>query len=150
MKVDWKKSIREKAIAENKQKLIRHMNSNLTIWQLLTIYTLHFSFGFGKKRLLKFMWEIWDNQSWFDEYVRKTDSEMVLKKGNICTNQSATILKLINDLRRDGIEYTDILGDDVELSFVGSDGELEDIVKMDRNIQKGLLKMEGNNDEKRS
>ena len=143
MKCNYKNSLREKIITENKKKLVKHMDSNLTLWEIITISTLHFAFGFGKKRLQQFMEEYLNIASWFNDYVRVTDSEMVLKKGNVCTNYDAGILKMINDLRRDGIEYTEILGDDVELCYVDKNGDLIDLKELDRKIQEGEGRLNG-------
>lgn len=98
-----------------------------TLFNILTLKTLHEEFGFGTKRLKRF----WDalNENYYDIHERAscTDDKNNPHRKDEYTNLFEATVRAVSDLKRDGIDYRDILGPDSILVFVDEKGHQKDI-----------------------
>lgn len=90
---------------------------------------LHREFGFGEKRLKRFANTLNDI---YEEFMQKSAvTDKYDKKRRELSNVDAAIIQVLRELRRDGIDHRDILGNTEELVIIDEDGtrrNLDDIV----------------------
>lgn len=93
-----------------RRQIIDRLNTALdttrTIWEIMTIKTLHEEFGFGIKRLEQFAKVLEKN---YDGISREADLTDTFKSGP-ATNLDTALTRAVRDLRADGIDYRKILG----------------------------------------
>ena len=102
MKINIRKS-QERQVVE---KLNTALTTSRTIWELLTIVTLHEEFGFGRKRLLDFSAQLQKNYNGFSREADLTDT---FKQKCKATNLDTAVIRAVRALRADGIDYREIL-----------------------------------------
>lgn len=110
--------------AARRRQLIDRVNTALettrTIWEIMTIKTLHEDFGFGVKRLKQFAKELESN---YGNISREADLTDTYKRGSVATNLDTALIRAVRDLRADGIDYRKILGVSAgSLVIVNDDG----------------------------
>ena len=110
--------------AAKRRQLIDRVNTALettrTIWEIMTIKTLHEDFGFGVKRLEQFAKGLESN---YGSISREADLTDTYKRGSVATNLDTALIRAVRDLRADGIDYRKILGiDSGSLVIVNDDG----------------------------
>lgn len=110
--------------AAKRRQLIDRVNTALettrTIWEIMTIKTLHEDFGFGVKRLKQFAKGLESNYS---SISREADLTDTYKRGSVATNLDTALIRAVRDLRADGIDYRKILGiESGSLVIVNNDG----------------------------
>lgn len=111
--------------AAKRRQLIDRVNTALettrTIWEIMTIKTLHEKFGFGVKRLEQFAEVLQEN---YEGISREADITDTYKRGSVATNLDTALIRAVRDLRADGIDYRQILGiESGSLVIVNDDGE---------------------------
>lgn len=113
-------------VAESRRRqLMNRVNTALettrTIWEIMTIKTLHEKFGFGVKRLEQFAEVLQEN---YEGISREADITDTYKRGSVATNLDTALIRAVRDLRADGIDYRKILGVSAgSLVIVNNDGE---------------------------
>lgn len=90
------------------------------LWELLTILTLQREFGFGKRRLKRFANALFDTYSEFTERASATDAYD--RKKRELSDIDTAIIRVLMELRKNGIDHRDILGDDEELIITDEKG----------------------------
>lgn len=110
--------------AAKRRQLIDRVNTALettrTIWEIMTIKTLHEDFGFGVKRLEQFAKGLESN---YGSISREADLTDTYKRGSVATNLDTALIRAVRDLRADGIDYRKILGiESGSLVIVNDDG----------------------------
>ena len=110
--------------AAKRRQLIDRVNTALettrTIWEIMTIKTLHEDFGFGVKRLEQFAKGLESN---YGSMSREADLTDTYKRGSVATNLDTALIRAVRDLRADGIDYRKILGiESGSLVIVNDDG----------------------------
>ncbi len=99
------------------------------LWEMSTLLALHREFGFGEKRLKRFAKSLNDI---YEEFMRRSAiTDKYDKKRRELSNIDTAIIQVLRELRRDGIDHRDILGNSEELIMVDEDGKrtnLEDVV----------------------
>ena len=112
----------------NERRFVEHIDTTLnttrTIWEIMTLKTLHEEFGFGEKRLEQFAEALQINYSGLSREMSLTDT---YKKGSTATNLDTAMIRAVRDLRAAGIDYRKILGCDNMLIFIEKDGKQVDI-----------------------
>lgn len=112
----------------NERRFVEHidtvLNTTRTIWEIITLKTLHEEFGFGEKRLEQFAEAMQINYNGLSREMCLTDT---YKKGSTATNLDTAMIRTVRDLREDGIDYRKILGDKNMLIFIEKDGKKVDI-----------------------
>lgn len=96
------------------------LNTTRTVWEIMTLKTLHEQFGFGEKRLQQFADVQQENYDHISREMSITDS---YKKSSTATNLDAALIRAVRDLRRDGIDYRKILKCDDQLVIIEKDGK---------------------------
>lgn len=99
------------------------------LWELLTIITLHREFGFGEKRLKRFANSLNDICAEF--MTRSAATDKYDKKHRELSDIDTAIIRVLQELRKDGIDHRDILGDSEELVMIDEDGtrrNLDDVL----------------------
>lgn len=91
------------------------------LWEVATLVALHREFGFGAKRLKRFVDSITDVYSEFERISASSDKYD--RKKREFSNIDTAILMMLRELRRDGIDHRDILGDENELVIIDEDGK---------------------------
>lgn len=90
---------------------------------------LHREFGFGKKRLKRFAGSLNDI---YEEFMRRAAiTDKYDKKRRELSDIDTAIIQVLRELRRNGIDHRDILGNSEELVMIDEDGtrqNLDDIV----------------------
>ena len=104
------------------------------LWELLTLLTLHREFGFGKERLKRFAEAQLDMTLEFTE--RATASDKYDRKRGEYTNIDGAIINALRELRADGIDHREILGENEEFVIIDENGK-------QRNLDEFLDSMEG-------
>lgn len=110
--------------AAKRRQLIDRVNTALetsrTIWEIMTVKTLHEDFGFGVKRLEQFAKGLENN---YGNISREADLTDTYKRGSVATNLDTALIRAVRDLRADGIDYRQILGiESGSLVIVNDDG----------------------------
>lgn len=125
MKSNYKKHLRgawAKDISDSSKTVKR-------LWEMSTLLALHREFGFGEKRLKRFANTLNDI---YEEFMQKSAvTDKYDKKRRELSNVDAAIIQVLRELRRDGIDHRDILGNTEELVIIDEDGtrrNLDDIV----------------------
>lgn len=99
------------------------------LWELSTLLTLHREFGFGVKRLKQFAEALNDI---YEEFMQRSAiTDKYDKKRRELSNIDTAIIHVLKELRRDGIDHRDILGNSEELVMIDEDGtrrNLDDIL----------------------
>lgn len=96
------------------------LNTTRTVWEIMTLKTLHEQFGFGEKRLQQFADAQQENYDRISREMSITDS---YKKSSTATNLDTALIRAVRDLRRDGIDYRKILKCDDQLVIIEKDGK---------------------------
>lgn len=90
---------------------------------------LHREFGFGKKRLKRFAKSLNDI---YEEFMRRAAiTDKYDKKRRELSDIDTAIIQVLKELRRNGIDHRDVLGNSEELVMIDEDGtrrNLDDIV----------------------
>lgn len=99
-------------VAESQRRqLMNRVNTALettrTIWEIMTIKTLHEEFGFGINRLERFAKVLEKN---YEGISREADLTDTYKRGSVATNLDTALIRAVRDLRADGIDYRKVLG----------------------------------------
>ncbi len=125
MKSNYKKSMRSawaKDVSDSSKTVKR-------LWEMSTLLALHREFGFGERRLKRFANTLNDI---YEEFMQKSAvTDKYDKKRRELSNIDAAIIQVLKELRRDGIDHRDILGNTEELVMIDEDGtrrNLDDIV----------------------
>lgn len=111
------------------------LNTTRTVWEIMTLKTLHDDFGFGEKRLMQFADALRENYGGFNREMSLTDTY----KNRTASNLDAALIRAVRDLRHDGIDYRKILDCGNVLIIVEKDGKkfsVDDCV--DKNKPKAL------------
>lgn len=95
------------------------------LWEVATLIALHREFGFGVKRLNRFYEALKAVYTEFDETSAITDKYD--RKKREFSNIDTAILMMLRELRNDGIDHRDILGDDDELVVIDEHGNRKNI-----------------------
>lgn len=96
------------------------LETTRTIWEIMTITTLHEEFGFGVKRLEQFAEALEKN---YDGISREANLTDTCKRGSVATNLDTALIRAVRSLRADGIDYRKILGiENGSLVIVGENG----------------------------
>lgn len=91
------------------------------LWELLTILTLQREFGFGRKRLKRFAEALFNSYSEFTERASATDAYD--RKRRELSDIDTAIIRVLMELRKNGTDHRDILGDDDELVITDENGK---------------------------
>lgn len=125
MKSNYKKRLRgawAKDISDSSKTVKR-------LWEMSTLLALHREFGFGKKRLKRFAKSLNDI---YEEFMRRAAiTDKYDKKRRELSDIDTAIIQVLRELRRNGIDHRDILGNSEELVMIDEDGtrrNLDDIV----------------------
>lgn len=110
------------------------------LWEICTLIVLHRYFYLNEEGLREFAN---DMREVYSEFTRLASaSDPYDKKHRELTNIDYAIISAIRELRRDGIDHRDILGDDEQLIIIDEDGKqtnLDDFVdileRMENNEQ---------------
>lgn len=94
------------------------LNTTRTVWEIMTLKTLHDDFGFGEKRLMQFADALRENYGGFNREMSLTDTY----KNRTASNLDAALIRAVRDLRHDGIDYRKILDCGNVLIIVEKDG----------------------------
>lgn len=90
---------------------------------------LHREFGFGKKRLKRFARSLNDI---YEEFMQKSAiTDKYDRKRRELSNIDTAIIQVLRELRMNGIDHRDVLGNSEELVMIDEDGtrrNLDDIV----------------------
>lgn len=116
------------------ERVEKAMVTSQTIWEILTLKTLHEEFGFGEKRLKDFAKAQQENYIGFSREADMTDS---YKRESVATNLDTALIRAIMALRRDGIDYREILGCENKLYILG---EGDEVFSVDDHVEKLLEK----------
>lgn len=95
------------------------LNTTRTVWEIMTLKTLHDDFGFGEKRLMQFADALRENYGGFNREMSLTDTY----KNRTASNLDAALIRAVRDLRHDGIDYRKILDYGNVLIIVEKDGK---------------------------
>lgn len=99
------------------------------LWEMSTLLALHREFGFGKKRLKRFAKSLNDI---YEEFMRRAAiTDKYDKKRRELSDIDTAIIQVLKELRRNGIDHRDVLGNSEELVMIDEDGtrrNLDDIV----------------------
>ena len=95
------------------------LNTTRTVWEIMTLKTLHDDFGFGEKRLMQFADALRENYGGFNREMSLTDTY----KNRTASNLDAALIRAVRDLRHDGIDYRKILDRGNVLIIVEKDGK---------------------------
>lgn len=95
------------------------LNTTRTVWEIMTLKTLHEDFGFGEKRLMQFADALRENYGGFNREMSLTDTY----KNRTASNLDAALIRAVRDLRHDGIDYRKILDCSNVLIIVEKDGK---------------------------
>lgn len=125
MKSNYKKRIQSawaKDISDSSKTVKR-------LWEMSTLLALHREFGFGKKRLKRFARSLNDI---YEEFMRRAAiTDKYDKRRRELSDIDTAIIQVLRELRRNGIDHRDILGNSEELVMIDEDGtrrNLDDIV----------------------
>lgn len=114
MNIDMKK-VREKQFKEHISEI---METTRLILEIMALKTLHENFGFGKKRLKEYGDALHGNYDGLSREMHLTDTYK-----SKSTNLDTAVIRAVIALRRDGIDYREVLGCDGRLLFVEKDGK---------------------------
>lgn len=117
MKCNYKKRMENQLAKES----VQTSYTVKRLWELMTILTLHREFGFGKNRLKKFADSLRETCLEFSKEA--VSSDIYDRKKREYTNLDTAIIHTLMELRRDGIDHREILGDDAELVITEEDGK---------------------------
>ena len=99
------------------------------LWEMCTLIVLHRYFHLNEEGLREFAD---DMKELYSDFMRLASaSDPYDKKHRELTNIDYAIISAIRELRRDGIDHRDILGDDEQLIIIDEDGKrtnLDDFV----------------------
>lgn len=99
------------------------------LWEMSTLLALHREFGFGKKRLKRFARSLNDI---YEEFMQKSAiTDKYDRKRRELSNIDTAIIQVLRELRMNGIDHRDVLGNSEELVMIDEDGtrrNLDDIV----------------------
>ncbi len=95
------------------------------IWEISAILTLHREFGFGAERLKRFAKALLDAQSEFMTYAAATDPYD--RKKRELSNIDTALIRMIRELRTDGIDHRDIFGDGCEIIMTDENGKQDNL-----------------------
>lgn len=73
------------------------LNTTRTVWEIMTLKTLHDDFGFGEKRLMQFADALRENYGGFNREMSLTDTY----KNRTASNLDAALIRAVRDLRHD-------------------------------------------------
>lgn len=125
MKSNYKKRIQSawaKDISDSSKTVKR-------LWEMSTLLALHREFGFGKKRLKRFARSLNDI---YEEFMQKSAiTDKYDRKRRELSNIDTAIIQVLRELRMNGIDHRDVLGNSEELVMIDEDGtrrNLDDIV----------------------
>lgn len=104
------------------------------LWELSTLLVLHREFGFGKDRLKRFVDTLRETYSEIQERASVTDAYDRNKRE--FTNIDEAIIKVLRELRRDGIDHRELLGTDEQLVMVDENGKQVDLDEFLDNLEK--------------
>ena len=104
------------------------------IWELATLVTLHRYFDFDAEQLSEFGDGMHEVYSEMNERASATDKYD--KKKRELTNLDTAVIFMIRELRRDGIDQRDILGDDEKIVMVDEDGKQTDLDEVVDNMER--------------
>lgn len=116
MKCNYKKRLGDR-VAEG---IAKTQGTVKRLWELMTILTLHREFGFGKERLKRFADSL--NETCLDFTRESAITDAYDRKKRELTNIDTAIIRVLIELRRDGIDHRNILGTDEELVITDENG----------------------------
>lgn len=103
------------------------------LWEMSTLLALHREFGFGEKRLKRFANSLNDIYEEFMQRAAITDKYD--KKRRELSDIDTAIIRVLEELRRDGIDHRDILGNSEELVMIDEDGMRRNLDEIVDNIE---------------
>lgn len=121
MKCNYKKRIQD----EPARRFAQTQGTVKRLWELATLLTLHREFGFGKGRLIKFAKALADIYREITFNASRTDAYD--KKRRELTDINTAIIMVLRELRADGIDHREILGNDEQLIIVEEDGSQKNL-----------------------
>ena len=140
MNIDMRK-VKEKQFREHISEI---METTRLILEIMVLKTLHENFGFGKKRLKEYGGALSENYGGLSREMHLTDTY----RDKAATNLDTAVIRAVMALRRDGIDYRDILGCDGRLLFVERDGKrfnVDEFVDKELEREKNGWKRSGGN-----
>lgn len=103
------------------------------LWELSALLALHREFGFGKERLKRFAYALNDIYEEFMTNASATDKYD--KKRRELSDIDTAIIRILKELRRDGIDHRDILGTSEELVMIDENGKCSNLDDILDNIE---------------
>lgn len=130
MKSNYKKRIQSawaKDISDSSKTVKR-------LWEMSTLLALHREFGFGKKRLKRFARSLNDI---YEEFMRRAAiTDKYDKRRRELSDIDTAIIQVLRELRRNGIDHRDILGNSEELVMIDEDGMRRNLDNVVDNIER--------------
>lgn len=104
------------------------------LWELLALLTLHHEFGFGRERLKRFADSMNDICAEF--MTRSAATDKYDKKHRELSDIDTAIIRVLQELRKDGIDHRDILGSSEELVMIDENGTRRNLDDVLDNIER--------------
>ena len=127
-------NFKERQRKENVDRLSRTLDTVKRLWEMASILALHREFGFGEKRLKQFAETVSEVYAEIDSRASITDSYN--RSGRKMTNLDEAVIRVIRELRADGIDHREILGDDEKLVIFREDGSEIDLDRFVDELEK--------------
>ena len=131
MKCSPEESLKRRIVAE----LTETLDTQRTTFELMTVIVLHYVFGFGRERLIKFGKAL---QKQYDDFSRECDLTDTLRRGSEkATNFDTAIVRAVQALRSYGIDYHEILPDTAHIMISDSKGKSRDVDDFIAEMERG-------------
>lgn len=128
-------NFKERQRKENVDRLSRTLDTVKRLWEMASILALHREFGFGEKRLKQFAETVSEIYAEIDRRASITDGYNN-RSGRKMTNLDEAVIRVIRELRADGIDHREILGDDEKLVIFREDGSEIDLDRFVDELEK--------------